>query len=620
MVARIQQAKSTQKLWPLPCSSGQKQSLKRHKLKLRALPDCSFLQGSNSLAIGNKPTLPSSLSSSSYSVSLGNPNVKDDGTKMGFQTGQMDKFKPAFIEESKPSGRQLLQEKSSNLRMQPPVLSSPMQGVDIPVSYREGLPLTAAAGGKSTLLGSACDVQFSLVSASSSIGTSSRSASVVAAPNAQSWTTSLGDGLVSGAKLVRDDNNQVIQRPASSVSSLVAHVKTKDSKTAEIQPMGSFISSAREPVRAGLKPSTKEIGAEANLASTPQPSQKIERSTGDGFKFGFSTSSTPPSEVPKQEASGSPLAVSRTSTLVPDMTHNAKSEKASVEYKTPSLSLSDSGFISGGKNVADAPVSHEEEMEEEACETNETATLSLGSLAGFGIGSSPSGTTARPNPFGAPVTSNPVSLNVPSGELFRPASFSFQSLQPSQQSQPATSVATGGAFGSGSFLQQPPSGSGFGQPGQIGSGQQALGSVLGSFGQSRQLGAGLSSTGFGGAQPAGGFLNASTGGGFAGASPTGGFASIRATASGFAAAAAAVSGGGFAAAAATGGGFAGAAPGGGFPGGGFAPAATGGGFAAAATGGAGFGAFSKQGTGGFGGLGTGAGGKPASDLFTQMRR
>ncbi|KAJ8440185.1 hypothetical protein Cgig2_023950 [Carnegiea gigantea] len=520
------------------------------------------VQGNNFSAAGNKSIMSSSLSSLSFSASLGNPNVKDDGNKMGAQTGHMDKSKPAFIEESKPSGRQLLQEKSSDLRMQPHLLSSPAKGGDIPVSYREGFPLTAAVGGKSPLMGSARDVQFSPASGFSSISTSSRSASVVAAPNTQSSTTSIGDGLVSSAKLVKDDSNQVIQRPpsASSVSSFEAHVKSKDSKTVEIPPMGPFISSATEPLKAGLKPSTEEIGAETNLASTPRPSQKIEHSAGDGLKFEFSTSSTPASEVPKQEASGSPLAVSRTATLASDMTHNTKSEKASVEYKTPSLSLLDSGFISGGKNVADAPVSHEEEMEEEAPETNETATLSLGSLAGFGIGSSPSVTTSRSNPFGAPVTSTPVSLSVPSGELFRPASFSFQSLQPSQQSQPPTSGAAGRAFGSGSFLQQPPSGSGFGQPGQIGSGQRPLGSVLGSFGQSRQLGAGLPSGGFG--QP--GQIGS---GQQALGSVLGSFGQSRQL-------------------------------------------------------GTGFGAFSKQGTGGFGGLGTGAGGggKPASDLFTQMRK
>ncbi|KAL2944827.1 hypothetical protein RDABS01_033174 [Bienertia sinuspersici] len=207
-------------------------------------------------------------------------------------------------------------------------------------------------------------------------------------------------------------------------------------------------------------------------------------------------------------------------------------------------------------------------MEEEAPETNQTAQNSLGNFAGFGLGSTPVATAPKSNPFGGPITSSPqttsssISLTVPSGELFRPASFSFQSLQPPQSSQ-SPSVGAPNAFGFAN-PQQASSGSGFGQPSQIGSGQQALGSVLGSFGQSRQLGAGLPSSGFGVPQsPGGGFLNTPTsgfGGGFAtAATGGGGFASAATGAGGFAAAAA-PSGGGFAAAAApSGGGFGAAA-------------------------------------------------------------
>ncbi|KAF3449126.1 hypothetical protein FNV43_RR09851 [Rhamnella rubrinervis] len=133
-------------------------------------------------------------------------------------------------------------------------------------------------------------------------------------------------------------------------------------------------------------------------------------------------------------------------------------------------------------------------------------------------------------------------MNVPSGELFRPASFNFQS--PSQPSQPTNSSAFSGGFGPGTTAQSPTP-SGFGQPSQIGAGQQALGSVLGAFGQSRQLGTGVPGSGFGspsgfgagfsGNSPTGGFSSASTGGAFAGAASTGGgFASMASGARGFA--------------------------------------------------------------------------------------
>ncbi|KAI8008473.1 Nuclear pore complex protein NUP214 [Camellia lanceoleosa] len=140
----------------------------------------------------------------------------------------------------------------------------------------------------------------------------------------------------------------------------------------------------------------------------------------------------------------------------------------------------------------------------------------------------------------------------------------------------------------------------------IGSGQQALGSVLGAFGQSRQLGVvptGITATtasGFGG-----GLVSSHSTGGFAGvASGGGGFAGVASAGGGFGAAASA--GGGFGGVASAGGGFAGAASGVWIP-----------------SSGGGFGAFNgQQGGGGFSAFGnTEAGtGRPPSVLFTQMRK
>ncbi|KAL9687913.1 hypothetical protein QQ045_032322 [Rhodiola kirilowii] len=256
----------------------------------------------------------------------------------------------------------------------------------------------------------------------------------------------------------------------------------------------------------------------------------------------------------------------------------------------------------------------EDEMEEEAPEASPAAEIKLGSLGGFGLGSSTPATPNR-NPFGgslgnpsASPASSPFTMSSSSGELFRPASFSFSPTQLQQTtSQPA--ATSFGGFGSsttpagfGFAANQAPSGGGFGQPAQVGQGQQALGSVLGSFGQSRQIGIGQPANSF---APVSGF-----GSGFAGSQSAGGFSNAATKSGGFAALAS--NSGGFAAAAHSGG-FAGvAAPTGGFSG--FAGAAgSGGGFNAAGGGG-----FGQQGSSfsAFGGTGT----QPPAQLFTEMRK
>lgn len=320
-----------------------------------------------------------------------------------------------------------------------------------------------------------------------------------------------------------------------------------------------------------------------------------------------------------------------------------------------SPSFLSSASVSSGKNEGlDVGISCEDEMDEEAPETSNTTELSLGSFEGFGISSSPSPSMPKQNPFGGSfnnvatsLSSSTVTFSVPSGELFRPASFNLSSPQSSASTQTTNSGAFFGGFNAAAAAPaQAPSG--FGQPAQIGSGQKVLGSVLGGFGQSRQLGSGLpgsgfaAPSGFGGSSSTGGFSNAAVGGGFAGiASTGGGFAGVASTSSGFAGAGAGAPGGGFVGAAAPGGGFAGAAaPGGGFSGvaapgrgfgggaapgggfggggasgGGFGSVSSTGGFAGAGSGG-GFGAFGNQGSGGFG---AGGGSKPP-ELFTQMRK
>ncbi|XP_042481599.1 nuclear pore complex protein NUP214 isoform X2 [Macadamia integrifolia] len=294
----------------------------------------------------------------------------------------------------------------------------------------------------------------------------------------------------------------------------------------------------------------------------------------------------------------------------------------------PTSLLSSSNAPDGKKESLE--ITQEDEMEEEAPDM--TTDVSLGNLDGLGIGSNPLPAAPKPNPFDGPfnnVASNPTSpftLTAPSGELFRPASFSFQSPFTSQQSQPTTMATFSGGFITGS-TPSPSTGSGFGQPSHIGPGQQALGSVLGAFGQSRQLGSSLpgnafaSASGFGG----GGFSAAAktgigfgSGSGFSGTSTAGGFAGVASTSGGFGGVASTV--GGFHGVASSVGGFANAAT---SSGGGFAGGGSGSGFAAAGAAGGGFGAFAnKQGGGAFPTLGGSVGGSggPPSELFTQMRK
>lgn len=130
-------------------------------------------------------------------------------------------------------------------------------------------------------------------------------------------------------------------------------------------------------------------------------------------------------------------------------------------------------------------------MEEEAPENSQMTVNALGNLAGFGIGTAAAPVSTKPNPFGA-VSLNKASSPASSlftstasgGELFRLASFSFQPIQPPQPSSPTNFGAFPSSF-SLTSMSQAPVVTGFGQPAQVGQGQHALGSVLGTFGQSR---------------------------------------------------------------------------------------------------------------------------------------
>ncbi|ESQ29912.1 hypothetical protein EUTSA_v10011181mg [Eutrema salsugineum] len=512
---------------------------------------------------------------------------------------------------SVPFGKSLT---SANFDLNQEATSTPSQSPGPTTGFSFKLPalspsspeiVTSSAGQSSFLppTSTASQVSSSLVSATSSLTDNNRlfssASSSLTAPDAS--------------------QSPQVSTPSSaeSITEPVSEPKKPDAHSSPIPSMGSTVDSVANAtkVQTELLPVKSEI---------PNPETTVTPVSSSGFLSGFSSG-----------AQSSPLSMAPPSFSWPGSSQPQQLSSTPVSFPA-SLSTSASPF--GEKK--DTVDTQEDEMDEEASEASQTTELSMGGFGGFGLGSTPNPAAPKAYPFGGPfgnattTTSNPFNMAVPSGELFRPASFNFQNPQPSQP-------AGFGGF-STTPSQTPPTQSGFGQPSQIGGGQQALGSVLGSFGQSRQIGAGLPGatfggpSGFGGSNPGNGLPNAPASGGFAaaGSSATGGFAAMASAGRGFAGASSSPTGG-FAALASASGGFAGAAPGGaasGFGGlgsgsggfGGFAPP-SGGGFVGAA-GGGGFGGFGSQGQGqagggGFAGFGgnPGATGKP-SELFTQMRK
>ncbi|XP_050368451.1 nuclear pore complex protein NUP214 isoform X2 [Argentina anserina] len=428
-----------------------------------------------------------------------------------------------------------------------------------------------------------------------------------------------------------------------------------ESPDTEIQPLSKTAVNSNTivpPVDSGPSPAETN----PNLKPLILPPVTVENSTGlaPDNQSSFSNASPAPVVAP-----GSQPSLKNTSGPTLNVIVNAQQEQTSAGQSLFPAALSNSG--SAASRTIDVQNAQEDDMDEEAPDTSSLVGLDFGSLGAFELGSSPNPTAAKPNPFGGSfgnaatnVATSPFPMTVPSGGLFQPASLNFQSLHPSPSSQPANPGAFASGFGTSTTAPYPSPG-GFGQPSQVGPGQQALGSVLGAFGQSRQLGTALPGTGFGSPggfgggiasnKPTGGLSDAATGG-FAGASSTvGGFAAVASGGGGFAALASGAGGfggassgfGGFGGAASGFGGFGGAASGGpGFGGAasggsGFGGAAAGGsgfggaapagsGFAGANAAGGGFGAFGgQQGSGGFSAFGSGGTGKPP-DLLFQMRK
>ncbi|XP_017218330.1 nuclear pore complex protein NUP214 isoform X1 [Daucus carota subsp. sativus] len=478
--------------------------------------------------------------------------------------------------------------------------------------------------------------QFTAASLSSSSYSSSISNSVrdLSPPHPKPTSPGVSSTAVSSGSLTVNSSTSVLKAPphGSTVSAAISQPSEKFvNSSAAISSNFSYKPPSTDVVKPSIEPDKKS----EMLNSTSNSGLQIGRSD---IKLEPPVTSKATSEVSTSSQSGSQFSFS--------VSHSAT--KPDLEQPSPAILASaslSSLATANDQRIDNSAViyTQEDEMEEEAPEESRSTELTLGSLGGFGIGTIPTPTTLKPNPFGSTFASTtspanpPFSMTVPGGELFKPASFSFPSPQPSQPSQPSTFASFAGGISSGTSAQVPTGG--FGHSAQTGAGQQALGSVLGSFGQSRQLGAGLpgagitsvggsfggfsgnqSAGGFAGNQPTGGFSSAVAGGGFASlASAGGGFSGIASGGSGFSGAAS--SGSGFSGVASSGSGFSG----GGF--GGFSAIPPAGGFGGAASGtfpatGGGFGGFSNQGSGGGFSSFSGSGGsaRPPPNLLTQMRK
>lgn len=466
---------------------------------------------------------------------------------------------------------------------------------------------------------SSCDSLSPPTTKTPSVSSASLSVSSIALPPAAVSAT-LSNTMTSSNFSI--DSNNMSTSSASNSLHLSNQVPKQTSPLPNPLSLNSTLESPKSEIQPAAVPDLKTKSDAAAEVATQLNKPLNDQSE---MKFGSLRNFSHTNEHPAKNITSSDINIASVS----------QSERPSDAPLQLSTSFLTSASVSSGKNgCLDFGLSQEDEMEEEASETSNSTELSLGSLGGFGIGSTPNPSVPKSNPFGGSfsnvstsLSSSTIPLSVPNGELFRPASFTFPSTPPSAPTQSTNSGAFSGGFGAGATAPaQAPSP--FGQPAQVGSGQQALGSVLGSFGQSRQLGSALpgsgfaSPPGFGGGFVAsnntGGFSNAAVGGGFAGrTSAGGGFAAIASTGGGFASVTSTGSGfGGFAGAAPAGGGFAGAAP----TGGGFGAAATStGGFGGVGSNGGGFGAFGSQGSGGFSAFSNAGGNKPA-ELFTQMRK
>ncbi|KAK4608191.1 hypothetical protein RGQ29_001836 [Quercus rubra] len=151
----------------------------------------------------------------------------------------------------------------------------------------------------------------------------------------------------------------------------------------------------------------KDASKQVSSLQSEAPKGEIES------KLEPSVTTDPTIEISTSMTSGSQPSFSNMANPAPNVTLNAQPAQSSTARVLFPTSLPTSGSTTGEKNESlDVAETEEDEMEEEAPETSNTAELSLGSLGAFGIGSTPTATAPKSNPFGGPfgnASSSPMS-------------------------------------------------------------------------------------------------------------------------------------------------------------------------------------------------------------------
>ncbi|CAF1712861.1 unnamed protein product [Brassica napus] len=303
----------------------------------------------------------------------------------------------------------------------------------LPASSPSSPEIVSSSTGQSSVFPSstASQVSTSLVSATSSPTDSNRLFS--------STSSSLTPPITSTAPGAFKFSQ--VSTPSSAVSTAepVSEPKKLETQSSSILSTGS----TAEPVAKATTSQTELLPVKSEI-STSETTVTTPVST-SGFLSGFSSATQ-----------SSPVSMAPPSFSWPGSSQPQQPSPTPVSFPT---SFSTSASPLGEKK--DTVDTQEDEMDEEAPEASPAAELSMTGFGGFGLGSTPNPAAPKSNPFGGSfgnattATSNPFNMTVPSGELFRPASFSFQNPQPSQPT---------GFGGFSTTPSQTPTQGGFGQP------------------------------------------------------------------------------------------------------------------------------------------------------------
>jgi nuclear pore complex protein Nup214 len=193
-----------------------------------------------------------------------------------------------------------------------------------------------------------------------------------------------------------------------------------------------------------LSSSMQKVSATVSGDTVSSSIPTLAKDSSTGLSQNASKSETLISEVTSTIVSASSTSVISTTESKPSVppTTGASLPSTHVSVLKTAPTASESVVTSTGKDVGpntDTISTDEDDMEEEA--PSASAELNLGALGGFSLGSQPSSSPQKSNPFGASFgtsdnksSGTPFTLTTSPGQLFQPASLSIPSAQPAQPS------------------------------------------------------------------------------------------------------------------------------------------------------------------------------------------